>query len=330
MRFLLVLLMLAACTPSSAIGPEEAQWRLREIEVRAVDFGAERVGRLRYRGGLELVARGDRGEFGGLSALEVLEDGRVVAVSDDGQWVQFQLVLDPEGALVGAADFRSAPLRDENGAQFPNKEAADAEGLAQLLDGRFAVSFEQTQSIRIYDLNRDGPFGPARAGPSLLGVSALPLNGGLEAISAAADGSLLIGAEGGAGASTPLWVAPVSGRDVPEAGAYPLQRGYALTGLDRLPNGAFVALERFFAPVIGARARLTRFELGVDREVAPEELALLAPPLPVDNFEGVAAARAPDGGVRLHIISDDNFSARQRTLLFAFDLAEEPGQPASD
>ena len=40
----------------------------------------------------------------------------------------------------------------------------------------------------------------------------------------------------------------------------------------------------------------------------------------IDNFEGLAAKLMPDGRVRLYMISDDNFAANQRTLLFVFDL----------
>jgi hypothetical protein len=42
--------------------------------------------------------------------------------------------------------------------------------------------------------------------------------------------------------------------------------------------------------------------------------------LTIDNFEGIAAKEMPDGGIRLYIISDNNFSASQRTLLMVFDL----------
>ena len=45
-------------------------------------------------------------------------------------------------------------------------------------------------------------------------------------------------------------------------------------------------------------------------------------PATVDNFEGIAAVRRADGGVRLYILSDDNFNARQRTLLLAFDVRD--------
>jgi hypothetical protein len=42
----------------------------------------------------------------------------------------------------------------------------------------------------------------------------------------------------------------------------------------------------------------------------------------IDNFEGIAAKELPDGRVRLYVISDDNFSSSQRTLLMLFDLGQ--------
>ena len=49
-------------------------------------------------------------------------------------------------------------------------------------------------------------------------------------------------------------------------------------------------------------------------------IAELAAPLLTENFEGLAVDRAPDGGVFLFIISDDNRVALQRTLLLQFRL----------
>jgi hypothetical protein len=53
----------------------------------------------------------------------------------------------------------------------------------------------------------------------------------------------------------------------------------------------------------------------------------LAPHHGTDNFEGIALAPRGDGGLRLWLVADDNFSRRQRTLLYAFDLGDGP-QPA--
>jgi hypothetical protein len=318
-------LALAACAPSAADAPIAEQWRAVEVEAIPVALGTERTGKLRFRGGLELRSRD--AVFGGLSGIEVLDGNRMVAISDNGDWFEARLVLNEAGDLTGVSGMRTAMIRDERGEPFANKEAGDSEDLAQLADGRFAVSFEQTQTIRIYDLNRDGPFGAAVDGPRLQGVERLPANVGLEALTSTDYDTLLVGAEGGDAATTPLWLAPLdASAPVPSFARLPLRGGFALTSLDRLPSGGFVALERFYAPVIGARARLVRFADSAlalhDATVPVEDLGLLAPPMPVDNFEGVSAVRMPDGATRLYIVSDNNFSARQRTLLFAFDIVE--------
>lgn len=316
-------LALAACDgPRSNIADD--QWEAVNVEVIPVDAGVASVGRLAYRGGVELRSRNPM--FVGISGIEVLESGRVVAISDEADWIEAQLGFDDRGYLTGFTDVRAAFMRDERGRVLTTKAEADSEGLAQLPDGRFAVSFERTQLVRIYDLNRDGPFGVAELGPRLEGAERLPDNASFEAL-AAYDGAVITGAEGGENPTTPIWVAPIGARTpVPARYTYPLSDGFSLTGMDRLPDGSFVALERFYAPVIGPRARITRFELtaGEGGDIHPEVLASLEPPFPLDNFEGVSAVRTPEGATRIYIVSDNNKSAQQRTLLLAFDLIETP------
>jgi hypothetical protein len=313
---------LAACeAPRSSDSAD--QWRAVDVEVIPVEANVETVGRLAYRGGLEL--RADNPMFVGLSGIEVLDSGRVIAISDEADWIEAQLTLDDRGYLTGFTDVRAAFMRDDRGRVLMTKQEADSEGLAQLPDGRFAVSFERTHLVRIYDLNRDGPFGVAEMGPRLDGVARLPANASFEALAATDDG-LLTAAEGGDQPLTPMWLAPLDARaPVASRYSYPLSEGFSLTGMDRLPDGSFVALERFYAPVIGPRVRLMRFTLPSDGGVIePEVLALLEPPFPLDNFEGVSAVRLADGATRIYIVSDNNKSPRQRTLLLAFDLIETP------
>jgi len=42
----------------------------------------------------------------------------------------------------------------------------------------------------------------------------------------------------------------------------------------------------------------------------------------IDNMEGIAVHRAANGDTILTLVSDDNFSAIQRTLLLQFALAQ--------
>jgi hypothetical protein len=318
-------LTLTACDAQRSLDASD-QWQSVNVEVIPVDAGVESVGRLAYRGGIELRSRNPM--FVGLSGIEVLEGGRVIAISDEADWIEAQLTFDARGYLNGFTDVRAAFMRDEHGRVLSTKAEADSEGLTQLADGRFAVSFERTHMIRIYDLNRDGPFGVAELGPRLEGAQRLPANASFEAL-AAMDDTLITGAEGGENPTTPVWLAPLGARTpVASRFSYPLSNGFSLTGMDRLPDGGFVALERFYAPVIGPRARITRFAApsGEGGVIQPELLALLEPPFPLDNFEGISAVRMTDGLTRIYIVSDNNKSPQQRTLLLAFDLVETPAE----
>ena len=53
----------------------------------------------------------------------------------------------------------------------------------------------------------------------------------------------------------------------------------------------------------------------------PRELARLQPPLTIDNMEGVSAT-IENGRTIVWLVSDDNFTPLQRTLLLKFALAE--------
>ena len=323
-------LLLAACSPAaSQQTPDPDQWRNIDLTAKPVALGATRVGALVFRGGLELDST-DAG-FGGWSGLDILDDGRLIAISDTGEWFSGRVVLSDAGELIGVSEPRIALMRDEHGDVFPDKEAADAEDVAQMPDGRFAVSFEQTQTIRIYDLNRDGPFGAAQPGPRLAETERLPPNEGLEALTTDGAGAFIVGAEHGDRGGHMIWVAPFEGQTpVAPVARLRMGAGFGLAGFDRLPDGDYVALERFYAPVIGVRIRLERIaKASLSTGTAEAHpLAYIAPPLALDNFEGVASVRKPDGGVRLYLISDDNFSPRQRTLLYAFDL-DETSAPTS-
>lgn len=279
---------------------------------------------LRLAGGLELSAP-KTARFGGFSGLEVWPDGRFVAISDAGSWAAGRLLLDAQGRLRGVQDLRLAPMRGLDGNPLRRKVGADAEGLTALPDGRLAVSFEQQHRIWIYD----APGAAARPGPHLPHIARLARNEGLEALAASGLG-LLAGAErrpGGGGA----WFWRTEGAGTGSVVQGPrdasLSPAFSLVGLDALPDrfgGDMVALERFYAPFVGGRARLRRVSaagLAADRFEGPIVAELSGPQ--VDNFEGIAAVETAEGA-RLYLISDDNFRHSQRTLLIALDWPLSP------
>jgi hypothetical protein len=89
-----------------------------------------------------------------------------------------------------------------------------------------------------------------------------------------------------------------------------------------------LVLNRRFAPLDGFAAVVTMID---PRAIAPgavlvgEEIARLAPPLSLDNMEGIAVNREGDETI-VWLVSDDNFSPLERTLLMKFALVPD-GKP---
>jgi hypothetical protein len=91
------------------------------------------------------------------------------------------------------------------------------------------------------------------------------------------------------------------------------------------PKGDLLVLERSFSRLRGVGMRIRRVPLA---SVVPGA-TVDGPTLfeadmgyQIDNMEGLSVHRAADGQLVLTLISDDNFSIIQRTLLLQFTLAE--------
>lgn len=250
-------------------------------------------------------------DFGGLSGLDVLRSGSLLAVTDDGKFVW--IGIDPEsGTPDGIGSI--AYLRDKAGEIFPNKRSADSEDLV-FRDGLAFVSFEQDHRISAYDLESCGA--AARAAPvasleKVIDGTVLQNNRGPEALTFS-DQNLIVGFETHDKGGSPVGRVLVDGSlaDVERTDQPGL---YLLTGMDS-QNGLTASVFRSYDPIRGTRAILS-----VNSAKGLIAEANLKSPLPVDNFEGVAIGSSPDGKTRIWLISDDNFSRDQRTLLLALDL----------
>lgn len=322
---------LAAATLSAAAGCGAAEIvddsSARSRAVALDDSSPRQIGVLR----LESVIALSGGGIGGLSGLWVSPDStRFAAVADDGYLATGRLTRDRDGRLSGASEIKRAPLLSPEIAR-KGKRDNDAEELARLPDGGWLVSFERNHRLLRFGEGFVAS-GPPVEFPSPPGLKEAPENGGVEALAAWRDGGVLALEEGGDGPATRAWFAPAT-PDKPEAWRafrYLPAADHRPSGATALPNGDALVLERR-ASLLGGfsvRVMLLRRDQFADAKpdsvVQGEELARLGPPGPSDNFEGVAAVPRADGDIDVYLLSDDNFSPLQNTLLVHLTLPTGP------
>lgn len=273
------------------------------------------TGRLTYAGGVEISS--DFNRLHGVSDIKFTDAESFYAISDEGLLVRGRVRLDHAGRLIGVEGVQVRPLADPDGLPLLPKYLADAEGLAMLPDGELLVSFEREHRVWRYD--RDGRWQGERVIPDFPFTD----NEGLEGIAAAGDDAFRAAGENGG-----LWLCHVRGCSVmiapPDVG--PSDDDLRVTSLVIDPDGRQWALMRAYH---ADRNTNTIAIAGLTVGHGPlnsyggqfwSPVASFTAPATVDNFEGIAAVRRPDGGVRLYILSDDNFNPGQRTLLLAFDV----------
>lgn len=328
-RSLLVLCLLAAACAGASPPPAGAQEQPLEIRNSSLPFkiddpAAKRIGRLVWRGGVSMAASSRN--FGGWSDLHVSPDGRtLISISDEGAWLTAMIEYDGEANLVGLSGARIGQLHGLDGKLIQSKAEADAEGLAALPDGSWLVAFERNHRLWRYQTLTSTPVpfgGPAE-------ISRQPANGGLEALTALADGRIIAMSEEYSERPNTVmgWIAQPTqgGRYEWRSFSYATIPDFRPTAITLLPDGSFAVLERAFDFARGVRCRVMRFEasqLAPGSTVQAEELARLASPYAVDNLEGLAATTGPRGETLLWLMSDDNFNPLQRNILLLFELAK--------
>jgi hypothetical protein len=322
------LLIAAACAgvpPTAPVGaqPLALEIRSQSLSLKLDEPGLKRIGRLLWRGGISMTA--NSANFGGWSDLHVSPDGRTLSsISDLGSWLTATIEYDAEANLAGLKEGRIGSLRGLDGRPLASKIEADAEAMAHLADGSWIVSFERHHRLWRYPA-LDGKPVAVNLPP---GFERQPENGGVEALTALPDGTVIAISEEYSVTPGVLvgWVGRPGGdgRYAWQTFQYPKIPDFNPTALAPLPGGGFVLLERAFDMARGVRIRIMQAEAADFQPGAvskPRELARLASPLAVDNLEGIAATRGPRGETLLWLISDDNFNALQRNLLLLFELA---------
>lgn len=320
---------LAAASVAAQSTSDDSSWRAVQIAATAHilrgDASADEpltVGRLIYRGGVELTS--DDSHFGGFSGLSVSPDGRgLLAISDRAQWLAAGLVYDNKGRLAGLANARMAPLTGSDGAVISGADA-DSEGLA-LADGEALVSFERKPRVDAYKISADGVLHFDARRLDLGDVPALRNNQSLESVAQLSDGRLIVVAEGGAGGDDPSRTGWIANGDELSTFTYKPAPDFNVADAHAGPDGAVYFLERAYSKLLGVRIRVTattEAALKSGANVTGVNIAELGALYAIDNFEGLATRKDILGRTFLYLISDDNFSDRQKTLLLMFELTD--------
>jgi hypothetical protein len=327
MRILALALSCFVAAPAMA---KDITVTVTPVPLNPADPKQTMVGAFEYVAGFALDSTAP--EWGGYSGMVMAADSSsLVAVSDVGHWLRLELKHDAAGKLTGVGAARLEPLLDETGKPVMGKEWSDAEEITQAEDGQFFVSFERHHRIWRYASAGGVPAGPAHPVPTPDAIQSLPENSGIEAMIADGGGNLTIVAEGADSGEIASrgwgWYA----RDkVWDEFAIERSDGFEPTSLALLPSpqspvaqkvdrSLLLLLERRYTEADGPAARISiLFPSLISDRVASFTLATLRRPLSVDNFECLAVRPAAGDQTFIYVLSDDNQSDKQRTLLLQF------------
>ena len=348
-----------------------------EVSLRLIGFQAVPTG-----------SRHEGMEFGGISGIDRLADGRFVAISDDrggerGAPRFYRLALDYD-----AGGFHGVRILDQTFMQRPDGHAFAADQrtvdpedirvapnghLVWSSEGIWSLSPSRRQQPFVREMRPDGRHVREFSLPLAYRLVDNASTGGrdnklLEALALSPDGARLYVAN----EEALLQDGPVATQDHGswlrvtaldmDTGSVEGQYAYRLPpipslGLPRIPassdNGLtallgwsdkrFIAVERAYVPGTGNLIRLVRTTIhpGATTDVQHIERLADASPVPMerevllelppvfqgvrmDNIEAISWGHTLDNGHRtLVLVSDNNFSSRQRTLFMVFEL--QPG-----
>lgn len=287
-------------------------------------------GKLEFLGGLELLPRNRH--VGGLSGLAVSDDGSTfIAVTDNGLWVTGGIRQDAAGRPLDVGPVEVAPILGPKGTPLVLAGRGDTEAIAIDRSGkapRLLVSAEGHHAIYAFGYPLDTS-GRGVSLPLPQGAKRLRHNKGLEAIAVSSPegplgGTIVAIAERGASFDDDMRGFLIGGA---EPGNFTVRRhdDYDVTDAAFLGDGDLLLLERRFNLRHGIGMRIRRIDgdkLKPGAVIDGETIVEAGFAHQIDNMEALAVHTAASGDTILTILSDDNRSILQRSLLLRFRLAD--------
>lgn len=323
---LLLMLLFAAVGGERRFSRNDSQTiELIPLPFDASDPARRKAGALTFLGAWEL--RSDNSDFGGLSALVALGANRFLAVSDAGTLIGFTLGRSRmERSFIAALPGSQGETRDYRD--------WDSEGMAyDPASGHIWISYEARHAVRRLSPSLGRIDGTKR----LAYTDGWKANGGVEAMARLKDGRFILFSEthqrpDGSNSAYLYSGDPVEPGSQAVPFGYRAPGGYRPTDAAQLPDGRLLILNRRIGFPEGFSAKLAildpaKIESGT--AIAPKIIARLASPLLVDNMEGLAVTEE-NGRLIVWMVSDDNFTAFQRTILMKFALRLPNKKPEAE
>ena len=258
--------------------------------------------------------------FGGYSALLQPAPGRLLAFSDRGYFLELAEPGSPPGPVrFGPMLEDAAKLKDSRDVESATRDPQTGQ-IWLGLEGRDAFARHRA------DLGREDF-------RTVTQMKDWPQNQGPEAMLRLRDGRFVALCE-----CTPGWFQggrhpsllfsgdPIGDEPV-QAFTFAGIDGYRPTDMAQLPDGRVLIIVRRLVWPVPARFAI-KILIADPAEIEPgeawqaRELADLADPWPVDNYEGLAIEQQADGKLIAWIISDENGAATQRVLLLKVVIDE--------
>ncbi|MGE0062288.1 MAG: esterase-like activity of phytase family protein [Xanthobacteraceae bacterium] len=291
------------------------------------DAARTRFGALEFRGGFAMTSV--HRAFGGISGIRVASDGAsFVAITDRGGWLTGRIEY-RNGRPAGIADAQLAPLLAADGQPLAAQGWFDAESIARDGDSVY-VGFERVHKIVKFDFGRHGV--AARGEPIMVppDFKSLGFNRGLECLAAVPAGAahhagkLIAVSEASLDARGNIRAFILRGRDVAHF-AVARRDNFDVSDCALLAPSSLLLLERRFTRATGLAIRVRRLSLSAFRNGAVADGPVLFEAdlgYQIDNLEGLAVHRNAQGETILTLVSDDNFSVIQRSILLQFALVK--------
>lgn len=255
-----------------------------------------------------------RAEFGGLSGVTLSENGtHITAISDRG--TIFLANVERNNGIISKISVYARHVLQDGDGNPPSQFLQNAEGLTIDPDGSIHVAYEGWSRVWTY-MHPDSL-------PKWLHVWDrfwdLIGNSGFEALAQDDRGHLYVISEQAKQNAFPVFI--YDGKVWAEGVSIPKIDDFQISGADFGPDGALYVVERKFSWIRGFATRVRRLELNANRIIKDARL-LDSPFGEMDNSEGIDLWQDVDGTTIVTLLSDDNFSPLQKTLVTEFELIQ--------